>query len=197
MRNCPKCGSYLPENAILCPACGRVCFGATKNARDHVKAEKKRDKSWSASTITKTIQEDWTKFSQSYADKHNQFEQHQSHNPESENYYQSSFNTDLMEVSMVERLVSAAAYFHVLFVVPFIVCPQSEFAKFHGKQGVRLFVASLILSVIASVLEFSLLAIIPIILGAVLPIYTIIGVVNAITGRMKPLPIVGGSQSKD
>lgn len=194
MRNCPKCGSYVPENSILCPSCGRLCIGTTKNAREHVKAEKKQDSSWSASTVTKTIEEDWTKYAQDYADNNNQFEQHQSHNPDSEDYYQPKTNLDLTELTILERLVSAAAYFHVFFIVPFIVCPNSEFAKFHGRQGARLFALTFILGIMANVLDLLFINTISMVIGALVPIFTIYGAINAFTGRMNPLPIIGGAK---
>lgn len=86
------------------------------------------------------------------------------------------------------KVVSALAY--ILFFLPFVVCPDSAFGKFHANQGLLL----LIVGVVGSVI----LGIIPIIGWMMLPIFSlvilimgILGLVGALNGKAKGLPIIG------
>lgn len=86
------------------------------------------------------------------------------------------------------KVVSALAY--ILFFLPFVVCPDSAFGKFHANQGLLL----LIVGVVGSVV----LGIIPIIGWMILPIFSLIilimgilGLVGALNGKAKELPVIG------
>ena len=42
MRNCPKCGSYVPEGKLFCPVCGRLNIGLSKDVQSSKMAERHR-----------------------------------------------------------------------------------------------------------------------------------------------------------
>lgn len=93
------------------------------------------------------------------------------------------------------KALAIIGYLGILFLVPMLAAPKSKFAQFHAKQGMVLFIADVILWAAVWVL-----ALITIGIGAVLfPIvsivalvWTILGIINAANGEMKPLPIIGG-----
>jgi len=86
------------------------------------------------------------------------------------------------------KIVSALAY--IIFFLPLIVCPDSPFGKFHANQGLMLF--------IVSVVGCTILSFIPIIGWIILPFYSLVififaimGIVGALNGKAKELPIIG------
>ena len=57
-------------------------------------------------------------------------------------------------VSSDDKLMGAIAYIGILFLIPLLVKKDSNFAQFHAKQGLVLFVAEVILGVVGWVLIF-------------------------------------------
>ncbi len=94
------------------------------------------------------------------------------------------------------KVFALLAYIGPLFLVPLFAVPQSRFARYHTNQGVVLFFAAVVAS-IASVV----LARIPLLgwiaglgssligLGAL--VLMILGILNAVSGKCKPLPLIG------
>lgn len=72
------------------------------------------------------------------------------------------------------------SYLGVLVIIPLIVKKDSKFTQFHVKQGLVLLVGWIL-----SWLPFG-----PII-GLVAFVFSIIGIINVLSGETKPLPIVG------
>jgi uncharacterized membrane protein len=77
----------------------------------------------------------------------------------------------------------------------------SLFARFHTNQGTVLFIAALLYGIAYGILT-AMLIFIPIIgwllilllglLSIVFLALCVVGIVNAVNGRMRPLPIIGG-----
>lgn len=82
------------------------------------------------------------------------------------------------------KTITFLSYIGFLCLVPLLARGESEFAKFHAKQGVVL----LILWIIGGILTF-------IGIGVVIQIATvvlsIIGLINVNDGKMKDLPVIG------
>ncbi len=85
------------------------------------------------------------------------------------------------------KLMAVLAY--IIFLIPLIVAKDSRFARFHTNQGLVLFISAII---------FSIVAVIPIIgwiiapiIGILITVLSIIGIINALNGRTKELPIIG------
>ena len=77
------------------------------------------------------------------------------------------------------------------FLLVFLLKKDNTFAMYHAKQSLILFIVGVIVSVVGGMIP---------IIGwfIVLPIGTllvfilgIIGIINALTGKMKPLPVIG------
>ena len=90
--------------------------------------------------------------------------------------------------------LSGACYIAFLFFLPLVMRPDSRFARFHANQGLVLFIFSAIIGVLETVVD-----VIPIvggILRAVLGLVTLglflFGFVNALNGKAKELPFIGG-----
>nr|WP_317412163.1 hypothetical protein [uncultured Solibaculum sp.] len=95
------------------------------------------------------------------------------------------------------KLFSVLSYFGILWIIGLVAAPQDSFVRFHVNQGILLF----ILEIITSLAGF-ILGLIPVIrwfgglvtgaLGIFAFVLFIMGIVNAVKGRMKPLPLIGG-----
>jgi uncharacterized membrane protein len=97
---------------------------------------------------------------------------------------------------------------YILFFIPLLVGTHktSDFVKYHTNQGTILFLATVVFSIVLGILTAILTAIllgsgawrlwgvISVIFGLLwfVPlVLCILGIVNAATGKMKPLPVIG------
>lgn len=91
---------------------------------------------------------------------------------------------------------------YIIFLIPLFAAKESKFARYHTNQGLVLFIASVALSIVYSILTTILYAIswrLGLAVSGILwlvfllpTILAVIGIINAVNGRMKPLPILGG-----
>lgn len=98
--------------------------------------------------------------------------------------------SDEMDPADVEknRLMAALAYVGILVLIPLFAAKDSKFARFHTNQGLILFVIALICYFLRGIKVigwlFSLL-------GIVIFILAVVGIVYALQGKAKELPVVG------
>lgn len=91
---------------------------------------------------------------------------------------------------------------YIIFLIPLLAAKESPFARYHTNQGLVLFLVWAGLSVVYGILSSVLFAIswrvglaVTGILGffwIVPTVLAVIGIINAVNGKMKPLPIIGG-----
>ena len=92
------------------------------------------------------------------------------------------------------KALAIVGYFGILFLVPMLAAPKSKFAQFHARQGMVLFIAEAALYVVVWILAaftFGIGAVLTPIVGILALIWTILGIINAVNGEMKPLPLIG------
>ncbi|MFZ5365105.1 MAG: DUF4870 domain-containing protein [Patescibacteria group bacterium] len=111
----------------------------------------------------------------------------ETHNP---NQSQASSSNAPKDKDIEEnKTVAMLSYIWILFLIPLFSKKDSKFCQFHAKQGLVLFIASLVIS---------LIGIIPIlgwitgfILGILLLILAIMGIVKALQGEYWEMPVLG------
>jgi uncharacterized membrane protein len=99
---------------------------------------------------------------------------------------------------------------YVLFLIPLLAAPKnSRFARYHTNQGLVLCLAGIAYGIVWGILTailsavlltggvggFGLYGLVSGILGIVwlvFPALAIVGIVNAVQGKTKPLPVIGG-----
>lgn len=84
-----------------------------------------------------------------------------------------------------QNILAALSYVGILFLVPLLFAKKTDFVRFHLRQGVVLFVAEVIASIIGWF---------PIVgwaLGIAVFILAVMGILQALAGEMRPLPFVG------
>lgn len=105
------------------------------------------------------------------------------------------------------KVMGVLAYLGFLCLVPIFAAKDSKFARFHANQGLVLFVGELAYAIVYSILSailwslawsswtmFNIVSALTTILGLVYIVFgvlAIIGIVNAVSGKEKPLPVIG------
>ena len=94
------------------------------------------------------------------------------------------------------------AYFGILVLIPMFAAKQDPFARYHANQGLVLFILTMISSVLSNVLTSILIEISPVltlvvsglfgILTLIFCIFALVGIIHAVKGQTKPLPLIGG-----
>jgi len=88
------------------------------------------------------------------------------------------------------NVLAAIGYIWILFLVPLFLAGDNEFCKHHAKQGLVLFVFSLLVTVLGSIPVIGWLIIMP--LGwIIVVVLMLLGIVNALRGEMWEMPYLG------
>lgn len=100
--------------------------------------------------------------------------------------------------------MAVLAYFGILVLIPILAAKESKFARFHANQGLILLITGVAYSIFVQVvikivvfISYALAGIVGIVLGLawlLLLVLAIIGIINAVKGEFKQLPIIGQFQ---
>lgn len=166
MKFCTKCGTELADDARFCADCGQPVNQEEKKAENGEQYTKKIEDAVTGFVNTKDETE--------------------------------SFDSDDINNNKVLALFS---YLGLLFLIPLLAAPNSKYAKFHVNQGLILFVVEIVIgiagSIITTVFSFfgvllsALAGLLVSILGLACTVFAIIGIVNAVQGKAKELPLIG------
>ena len=159
MANCSSCGAYIPDGQTVCPACG------VDNAQP-----------------PKAPSVDLQDFDMKPAEKNKtSTSERTGETPTSEKPVSDKARTDS------SKLFAILSYVSVLCFLPFIITPNDEFAKYHGKQGILLLIISAIIDLIGKLTG----NVVYLILSLFRIYLLVMGIINAANGKMQPLPYVG------
>lgn len=103
----------------------------------------------------------------------------------------SDFDSDDIVKNKAYAILS---YFSVLVLIPLLLAKDSKFARYHANQGLVLFIFEIIGSVIATIvgaISTGLGSICSGLIGLLVFVFIVIGLINAIEGRAKELPVIG------
>lgn len=84
------------------------------------------------------------------------------------------------------KVLTLLSYLGILCLIPLLAKKDSKFAQFHAKQGLVIAIGEL-------------LAWFPVfgwILGVILFVFSIMGLVNVLSGKMEKLPVIGDLAEK-
>ena len=161
MVKCPKCGGINDDGVKFCAYCGQPM------------------------TAAGTVKEE---FSEKVDQVINEFQ-----NPAD---FSGEFTPDDIQKN---KGISVLSYLGILLLIPWIARPNSKFARFHVNQGLVLFITELVIRFVNSVLKgvlgdsglYGPIGIVFNIISILLFVLMIIGIVNAVKGEAKDLPIIG------
>ena len=90
------------------------------------------------------------------------------------------------------KAVSAIGYLGILFLVPMLTNPKSEYAMFHANQGLLLGITAFAINTLGWAIPFvGWFLLIP--FGNIFVfVLFIMGIIAALNGEMKRLPLIGG-----
>ena len=86
------------------------------------------------------------------------------------------------------KVMAVLAYLGILVLVPLLAAKESKFARFHTNQGLILLICSIVSFAIGKIPS---IAFISWILNIAILILAIIGIINAVKGETKELPLIG------
>lgn len=168
---CPKCDFEVTTKVNFCPYCGHD-LNKPYESEEFINAEIKEEK------VEEEVKEEKVHTSASY-----------------------DYDDNMYDMKDIEenKVFAFFSYLGFLFIIPLIARPDSRFCKFHVNQGIILCITEAIVGALCAALELamvtaSLVSVIELmttaldILTACLAIY---GIVNALTGKAKELPVIG------
>ena len=180
MAYCEKCGAYIPDGQTSCLACnydnaknkntktsGGFAYSFDSNAlKNEIEKQKQR------------IKEE----SKRWAEEEKARREAQNSKPKEDK----ATNKETGEMSDGNiRLLSAACYLGGLCILPYIFAPNSQYAKFHANQGIKLFVFGILSNIITGIIP----------VGALLTLFIFYliykGMSAALNNRMEALPVIG------
>lgn len=103
------------------------------------------------------------------------------------------------------KIICAISYISILFFLPLLACPESRFGKFHANQSLILLIASSVIGVVGSIAAALIEALfflpdslrtlagglVGLVVSAAPVAGMIFGIVTAIQGQMKEIPVIG------
>ena len=182
MAYCGKCGAYIPDGQTVCLACGYD--GEAEKPQSAAAEEASRDHYYSfTNEELKQRLEEQRKRQQEQSRKWAEAEKQRRESRQTEREEKSTRTASNLTPNT--KLFSALSYVSFLFILPMLFCDKDRKAMFHAKQGLRLFVYSLISDALRRV---------PI-LGTLLSVgrifFMLKGLINAVSDKEEPLPYIG------
>lgn len=209
MPYCKSCGAYIPDGITACIACGfdesvkpasAAAETQKKNEQNedlreilerHRKLQQEKNKQWAETEKARREQQAenrrWAQeeYARRQAEREVKAEQRQSETQDSRPKTETSSFEQRTTSATGNTALAALSYLSVLFVLPFFLTPQDKFARFHAKQGLRLFIFSAIADIVGAIFPIAWLLYIA-------RIYFIVkGISNAVNGKKEPLPYIG------
>ena len=163
MAFCRNCGTKIDDNAKFCPGCGQAVEApATEQIKTEATEQPKAEQA----------QGQQNDLSAKIANLNN-----------------TKDTTDQFDKDDIEKNKAMGLLAYILFFIPLLAAKDSPFARYHANQGLVLFLCGLISSVlwIIPILGW----IIAPILSIVITVLAVIGIINALNGQAKELPIIG------
>lgn len=163
---CTKCGAVVDENVKFCPECGAAVSGSQREREPW--EDEKKDLGAKLSELNDTP--DTT-----------------------DEFAEDDINGN--------KLMAVLSYLGLLVLVPLFAARESKFARFHANQGLVLMICQILWNVITNIVVGAIVAVSPT-LGAVVStvcnivslvpaVLMVIGIINAVKGRAKELPVIG------
>lgn len=181
MSYCSKCGSYIPDSSLRCPACGKLKIRAAETAQQ-AERQTKPQSDFDGSSAQP----------QSYHYGYTQSEPQSSgeSRPRQDPYVRYETGSSGEDPDIEDNKVLAAlGYLGPMVIFPLILKPNSPFVRFHANQSIALLLFSGLCSICHFVPFFGWM--ISLFGGAFTLVNLFRGFGNAMNGQKRKLPIIG------
>ena len=209
MGYCKNCGAYIPDGHTKCLACGldqtereesAAASAAAKKStarrqdndelrrqlEEQRKKQQENNRKWAEAEYEqrRRAKEEQARFDEARAGTNGQTDR-----TKADDEFRSRKNVGAAQ-SEPNKLFAVLSYINILFVLPYLLCRDDEFAMFHARQGMILFIVIAVATLLGSLLNLGWIV-------QLLSIYFVLkGAGNAANGKMEPLPYIGGFFSK-
>lgn len=173
MAFCVKCGAQLDDNVRFCTACGADQTPEASQASQQTPPPQQEQPG-----AQQKAEETWKKFTDTE---------------------DTSAQYDKKDIED-NKVMAFLSYLGILFLVPLFAAPNSKFARFHANQGLVLAIAEVAFAIVYTILSL-ILGMIPWVgpilvfiiglLWIVFGVLAILGIINAVNGKAKELPVIG------
>ena len=90
------------------------------------------------------------------------------------------------------KVMAILAYLGCLCLVPLLAAKDSPFARYHANQGLTLFLGWFIVSILGYMINMPMVSMGFVVLRLGMIVLAVLGIINAASGKMQPLPLIGG-----
>lgn len=197
MAFCGKCGQKVEEGVKFCPACGApLQINTAQPAHETVQNPEPRPASQTVQTEGQEATAKATAAADALGNKLGNLN----------NTTDSTADFDKADIEQ-NKVMAILSYFGILVFIPIFAAKDSKFARYHANQGLTLFIALFgwwIVDYILTMLLRSLLwrglglweiySLCGTVLNLVYIVFTVlavIGIINALNGKAKELPVIG------
>lgn len=204
MAYCDKCGAYIPDGQSKCLACGYDSAEEEKYAAQAARQqEDQRAQAEQRRRERQELNKKWAESEQRHRRNMEELERRRKEAEEkarreaeqkkADEWHQTEYGsfrfTDANDRSKTSaghnKLLAALSYVSILFLLPLLFAQDDEFAKFHAKQGARLFVCNAIGSILGSIFSIGW------VVNLLLLYLMVVGIRNALNGKWEALPYIG------
>ena len=202
MAYCKQCGAYIPDGQDVCLACGfdeKAAARAEKKSsgskaaysfqNDELREKLERQRAQQQERSRQWAEQEKERREKQQASRQWAEEEYQRRQAEkeqqAESYVNRSTSTDGSTASQPNQVLAALSYLSFLFILPRIFAPEDRYARFHAKQGLKLFVFGIVADIAASFIGLGWI----VSLARFYLIYK--GMNNALNGSTEPLPWIG------
>lgn len=203
MSYCSKCGSYIPDSALVCPACGKPKIGAAETAQQQAQQSRQGTQSYSYGKATnretaekkysyRKTEESGTKREGTTTTTYQRTTYHYGNESSADEHAYEDFDTSVENENGENNLIAALGYLGPLVLLPLLTKPNSPYVRFHANQSLALLIFYIACNVAAVVPVVGWIASV---FGQFFGIYGLIkGMRSALSGKMEKLPIIGDLQ---
>ncbi len=202
MAYCKQCGAYIPDGQEVCLACGFDENAAKKKEEkkssggsaysfqnDELREKLERQRAEQQEQSRRWAEQERERREKQAANRQWAEEEFARRQARQEEQAQNYVNRDSAgagdKSGQGSKILASLSYLSFLFILPRIFAPEDRFAKFHARQGMKLFILGILADIAGSIIGLGWI----VSLARFYLIYK--GMTNALNGSTEPLPWIG------
>jgi len=193
MAYCSRCGVQIADGSNFCPSCGAAQAGgvAMQTVREETAYTNETSTSPDYEEERRKKQEYYRRWADNERDRRasenaaDPFNRIQGKLEYLGQKLSEAASRVMKDEDKKEKLFAALSYLGPLCFLPRFLCANSDFARYHGRQGAKLFAAVIIATIIGKIIDAEF----AVTLAQIA--FMAIGFRNSINGKKEALPLIG------